>query len=68
MSIMFGITFIVGGYLLYKKETNGNKLLDSGNIYSVLSLVTSAGFQLPEMATNIKILIDCLTNLKNFFK
>ena len=68
MSIMFGITFIVGGYLLYKKETNGNKLLDSGNIYSVLSLVTSAGFQLPEMATNIKILIDCLTNLKNFFE
>jgi len=68
MSIMFGMTFIVGGYLLYKKETNGNKLLDSGNIYSVLSLVTSAGFQLPEMATNIKRLIDCLTNLNNFFE
>jgi ATP-binding cassette subfamily B (MDR/TAP) protein 1 len=67
MSIMFGITFIVGGYLLYKKETNGNKLLDSGNIYSVLSLVTSAGFQLTEMATNIKVLTDCLTNLKNFY-
>ena len=68
MSLMFGLTFIVGGYLLYKKETNGNKLLDSGNIYSVLSLVTSAGFQLPEMASNIKRLIDCLTNLKNYYE
>ena len=67
MSLMFSLTFFVGGYLLYKKETNGNKLLDSGNIYSVLSLVTSAGFQLPEMATNFKVLIDCLTNLKNFY-
>ncbi len=68
MSLMFGMTFIVGGYLLYKKEKNGNKLLDSGNIYSVLSLVTSAGFQLPEMANNIKRLIDCLTNLKNYYE
>ena len=65
--LMFSITFIIGGIFLYKHVKTNGKLITSGNIYSVLALISSSSSQLPELTQNIQLISNCTSGSKFFF-
>ena len=67
INLMFSITFIIGGIFLYKHVKTNGKLITSGNIYSVLALISSSSSQLPELTQNIQLISNCTSGSKFFF-
>ncbi len=66
--ILFMISFISAGIVMKNQMKINGKIINSGDVYSIICLIANATLMSTEIAQNLKQLSDSCASSKNFFE
>ena len=66
--ILFMISFISAGIVMKNQMKINGKIINSGDVYSIVCLIANATLMSTEIAQNLKQLSDSCASSKNFFE
>ena len=67
MGILMSLSLFAGGYLLYEKIEVKNKLINSGDIYTILEIIMGCNAEIQNISQHIKLFANALESSKSFF-
>ena len=67
MGLLMSLSFISGGYLIYKQTMVNDILITSGDIYAILEIIMISNAEIQNISQHVKLIAKALEASKSFF-
>ena len=67
MGLLMSLSFLAGGFLLYKQITVRDIEVTSGDLYAILEIIMGCNAEIQNIAQHIKLVANALESSKSFF-